>query len=162
LTPPLPSDLVKVFRDELWVVLTAALPVAELRAAIPLAHSLGMSAAKAFWLSVVGNILPIPFVLAALWHYDRQLRQLPILGKILDWSMRRAMKQQRNVERYGAVALALFVAIPLPSTGAWTGAIAAFLFGIGSRYALPAIAAGVLLAGLIVTILTQGISAILP
>lgn len=162
MTSPLPSDLVKLLRDELWVVATAALPVAELRVSIPLAHSLGMSAAKAFWLSVLGNMLPIPLVLVALWHYDRQLRQLPVLGKILDWCMCRAMRQQQKVERYGAVALALFVAIPLPSTGAWTAAIAGFLFRIGSRYALPAIAAGVLLAGLIVTILTQGISAILP
>jgi uncharacterized membrane protein len=158
----LPSDLVRVFRDELWVLVTAALPVAELRVAIPLAHSLGMSVAKAYWLSVVGNMLPIPLVLFVLWRFDRQLRQLPVIGKILDWCMRRAMRRQREVERYGAVALALFVAIPLPTTGAWTAAAAAFLFRIGSRYALPAIAAGVLLAGLIVTALTQGISAILP
>lgn len=144
------------------MLVTAALPVAELRVAIPLAHSLGMSVAKAYWLSVVGNMLPIPLVLFVLWRFDRQLRQLPVIGKILDWCMRRAMRRQREVERYGAVALALFVAIPLPTTGAWTAAAAAFLFRIGSRYALPAIAAGVLLAGLIVTALTQGISAILP
>ena len=79
------------------MIATAALPVAELRVSIPLAHSLGMSVAKAYSLSVAGNTLPIPLVLIALWRYDRQLRKLPVIGKILDWCMRRAMRRQRTL-----------------------------------------------------------------
>lgn len=155
-------DLIRVLRDELWVILTAALPVAELRAAIPLAHSLGMGTAEAYWLSVAGNLLPIPPLLIVLWRFDRQLRQLPVVGRVLEWSIARAKRRRNQVRRYGALALILFVAIPLPTTGAWTAAMAAFLFRIRSRYAILAIAVGVLIAGLIVTALTQGVSSILP
>jgi len=149
-------------RDELWVVFTAAAPVAELRASIPLAHSLGMSALKAFVLSVIGNMFPVPIILAVLWYFEKQLRALPVIGNILEWFIRRTMAKTDQIQRYGPIGLALFVAIPLPSTGAWTGSLAAFLLRIKSRYAIPSIFLGVVLAGIIVTALTQGISSLIP
>jgi uncharacterized membrane protein len=154
--------MIQLVRDELWVIITAALPVAELRAAIPLAYSLGMSPAKAYVLSVLGNMLPIPFLLLALWRYEKQLRTLPLIGRIIEWAVSRTMSKTDQIRRYGTIGLAIFVAIPLPSTGAWTAAIGAFLLRIGARYALPSIIAGVLFAGVIVTVITHSVSSILP
>ncbi|HEX30369.1 TPA: ligand-binding protein SH3, partial [Candidatus Poribacteria bacterium] len=72
------------------------------------------------------------------------------------WLFARTRRRGKSVERYGAVGLSFFVAIPLPVTGAWTGCIAAFLFGIRFKYALPAVIAGVMMAGIVVSILTFG------
>lgn len=154
--------MIQFFSDELWVVFTAAVPVAELRVSIPLAHSLGMSASKAYLLSIAGNMLPVPIILALLWHFEKQLRTLPIVGTVLEWLIRRTAAKTDQIQRYGPIGLVLFVAIPLPSTGAWTASIAAFLLRIGGRHAIPPIFLGVLIAGIIVTAITQGVSSVIP
>jgi uncharacterized membrane protein len=156
------SDAIRFFRDELWVVFTAALPVAESRVSIPLAHSLGMGAFKAYALSVVGNMLPVPIILALLWHFETQLLRLPIVGRALEWLVRRTEPRTDQIQRYGPIGLMLFVAIPLPSTGAWTASLAAFILRMKGRYAIPPIFLGVLIAGIIVTVLTKGISSLIP
>ncbi|MDD5156072.1 MAG: small multi-drug export protein [Candidatus Omnitrophica bacterium] len=135
---------------ELIVVIVSMLPVAELRGAIPLALSFGMSMNKAFWLSVLGNLI---FVVPALFLFEPVsgfLRKFKIWSRFFDWVFRRTQRKSDLIQKYEALGLVMFVAIPLPMTGAWSGVIAATLFKIKFRYAFIAITAGVFIAGFIV------------
>ncbi len=139
--------------EDYLIVLIGALPIAELRGAIPLALSLGMPLAKAFWLSVIGNsiiVAPALFLFEPLTGY---LRKFKIWSRFFDWVFERTKKNSGVVQKYEALGLALFVAIPLPVTGAWSGVIAASLFKIRFRYAFLGIISGIICAGLIVSAL---------
>ena len=137
-----------------WVVMImAALPISELRGAIPLGLSFGMPLQKAFLLSVLGNI---SFIAPALFLFEpvsSRLRKFKIWARFFDWIFERTKKNSDSIQKYEALGLAIFVAIPLPMTGAWSGVIAASLFKIRFRYAFIAIVAGVIGAGLIVAAL---------
>lgn len=135
---------------ELIVLITAALPVSELRGAIPLALSFGMPPAKAFWLSITGNLIPIIPILFLLEPVSLRLRRFRVWSRYFDWLFERTRRRAKQVEKYEFLGLILFVAVPLPMTGAWTGAIAASLFKVKFRYALAAIVLGVFIAGVIV------------
>ena len=135
---------------EYLVMITGALPIAEVRGAIPLALSLGFSVQKAFWLSVLGNL---SFIIPALFIFEpvaRSLRKFKLWSRFFDWVFERTRRNSEAIQKYEALGLAVFVAIPLPMTGAWSGVIAATLFKIRFRYALIAIVAGVLAAAAIV------------
>lgn len=135
-----------------WVVfITAALPVVELRGSIPFGILSGMPVVKAYILSVLGNMIPVPFLLLLLTPVSEYLRRFPLWKRFFEWLFERTKKKASLVEKYEALGLILFVCIPLPVTGAWTGSIAATLFKIRFRYALSAIAVGVIIAGIIVT-----------
>jgi len=146
----LPSSLI--------VILIAMTPIAELRAAIPIAIGVyGIDPATAYFLSVVGNMLPIMPLLLFLDSVSTRLRRARTFDHFFDWLFSRTHRRYNNsVQKYGALGLALFVAIPLPVTGAWTGCAAALVFGIRARYAFPAILSGVLVAGIIVTMASIG------
>jgi len=135
---------------EYVVMLVGALPIAELRGAIPLALYYGMSFSKAFWLSVLGNIIFVAPALFLLEPVSNRLRRFRLWSRFFDWLFERTKKKADTIQKYEAVGLAIFVAIPLPMTGAWSGVIAASLFKIKFRYAFIAIVAGVIAAGLIV------------
>ncbi len=142
---------------ELYVILVAALPVVELRGAIPLGVALGLSPGEAFLLSLLGNLLVAPVALFLLPWAVALLTRMPLLAKL--WAALEArvrLKGEEQVQRLGALGLFLFVAVPLPGTGAWSGAVLAVVLGLKRRYALPAISLGVLAAGLIVLLLTGG------
>ncbi len=142
-----------VMHKEIMVLIVGALPISELRGAIPLALSYGMPLAKAFWLSVLGNIIPIAPFLFLLEPVSNRLRRFKIWSRFFDWLFERAKKNSETIQKYEALGLAIFVAIPLPMTGAYSGVIAASLLKIRFRYAFIAIASGVFVAGLIVSIL---------
>ena len=148
------------FSQILVVLGVAALPVSELRGAIPLAIvHYGMSPLLAYTLGVLGNLLPVVPLLLLLERLLQGLSRLPWPGfqALLQWWMRLTQERFRRViERWGALGLVIIVAIPLPMTGAWTGCAVATLFGIPLRKAFPPIVAGVLLAGLVVTLSTVG------
>jgi len=138
---------------EYVVMIVSALPISELRGGIPLGLSLGMPLAKAFWLSVLGNCI---FVAPALFLFEpatKALRKFKPLRIFFDWVFERTKRNSDAIQKYEALGLAIFVAIPLPMTGAWSGVIAASLFKIRFRYAFMAIIAGVFCAGLIVSAL---------
>jgi len=135
------------------VMIMGALPVSELRGAIPLALSFGMPLGKAFWLSVIGNIIPVVPALFLLEPVSNRLRRFRPWARFFDWLFERTKKKADTIQKYEALGLCLFVAIPLPMTGAWSGVVAASLFKIKFRYAFISILAGVLLAGLIVSAL---------
>lgn len=136
---------------ELVVIIIGALPIAELRGAIPLALSFGFSMSKAFWLSVLGNIIPIVPALFLLEPVSNRLRRFKLWARFFDWIFERTKKNSDAIQKYEALGLAIFVAIPLPMTGAWSGVVAASLFKIRFKYAFLAISLGVIGAGLIVS-----------
>lgn len=142
------------FNKEIAVIVLAAMPVSELRGAIPLALAMDFSPLKAYCLAFVGNMLPIVPLLFLLEPISDKLRHIPVFERFFRWLFERTRRKASLVEKFEAIGLILFVAIPLPITGAWTGCVAAALFKIRFRYAFLAILAGVLIAGLVVVGLT--------
>lgn len=138
------------FNKEIAVVVLAALPISELRGAIPMALAMGFSPQKAYFLAFVGNLIPVVPLLFLLEPISARLRHIKIFERFFDWLFERTRRKATLIEKFEALGLILFVAIPLPITGAWTGCVAASLFKIRFRYALLAIVAGVAIAGLVV------------
>ncbi len=147
-------DIISIFEKEIIIILIAAAPVVELRAAIPIAISLGVSPIHSMILSIIGNMLPIPFLLMILKPAFNYLSEKRAFKGIVSWIKKRTLKKSRQMEKYKIFGLFLLVAIPLPATGAWTGAIAASLFNINFKQAFLTILAGVITAGIIVVILS--------
>jgi uncharacterized membrane protein len=149
-----PQDLVaKGLSPELAVFLTSMLPVIELRGALPLAINVfGVSWPKAFLIAYIGNLIPAPIILWLLGPVVNLLSKIGIFRRFFTWLFERTRKKSsKMIEKYEEIGLMAFVAIPLPGTGAWTGALIAFLFGLDYRKSLLIIAIGVLIAGVIVT-----------
>jgi uncharacterized membrane protein len=143
----------------LIVFLISLLPVLELRGAIVYGFVNGVGPIETYILSVAGNLLPVPF---AVLFIRKLLAWLQTKSKFLDRVIKKRVegtlsKFSKTKYRSMLAALAIFVAIPLPGTGAWTGALIAAFLGIRLKTAFPAIAIGVLIAGLIVTCVTYGI-----
>jgi len=135
----------------------SAAPIAELRGGIPLAVSLGYPPVVAYLLAVLGNLLVVPLVFVGLRVGEAMLLRWRPSRVVLEWVFERTRRKGRAIERVGPIALVLLVAIPLPGTGAWTGAIAARLFGVPMKKALPWICVGVLIAGLVVLPVSLGL-----
>lgn len=146
-------DWVLKLPKELAVIIVGMLPIFELRGALPLALSFNMALPKAFFLSVLGNIIPIAPLLFLFEPVSQRLRRFKIWSRFFDWFFERTRKKADVVQKYEAIGLAIFVAIPLPMTGAWSGVAAASLFKIKFRYAFISIALGVIGAGIIVATL---------
>ena len=140
---------------ELIVVLIAMLPLAELRVSIPIAiYAFELDPFTAFYLSVIGNMIPVIPLLLFLEPVSNYLRRWRIGDIFFTWLFERTQrKHNANFEKYGSIGLAIFVGIPLPVTGAWTGCAAAFVFGFKFKNAFLAILAGVIIAGAVVTTL---------
>jgi uncharacterized membrane protein len=149
---------------EIIIFLFAMLPIFELRGAIPVAEILGVNIAiwKIYLIAVIGNIIPVLPILFLLEPGSNFLSERSKkFSRFFEWLFNRTRRRvEPKIKKYGAVGLIFFVAIPLPVTGAWTGCIAAFLFGIRKRYAFPAILAGVMIAGVVVSIVTYGASSV--
>jgi uncharacterized membrane protein len=145
------SDLSRYF----LVIIISALPIAELRGAIPIAINLfHMPWYEGLYLSIIGNMLPVPILLLFLESLAKLVSKVVTGKKLVDWLFSRTRKHTGVIEKYETVGLALFVAIPIPFTGAWTGCLAAFLLGLRFRYAFLSILIGVIIAGFIVLILS--------
>lgn len=136
----------------LIVVIISVLPVLELRGALPVAINLfHMEWYQAFCLAVIGNLLPVPFLLLFLESLAKVVSKVALGKKLVNWVFEHTRRRGAVIEKYERIGLMLFVAIPLPVTGAWTGSVAAFLFGLKFRYAFLSILFGVIIAGGIVT-----------
>ena len=159
------TSVFQQFPPELATFLIAMLPIAELRVAIPVAiEGFNLMIGMAYVWSVLGNLVPAVLLLLFLDPVARFLmKHSKGFDRFFTWIFARTRRRfTATSERYGKfIALILFVAIPLPITGAWTGAAAAFLFNVPFKRSLAAITIGVLIAGIIVTIVTVGISSIL-
>lgn len=153
-------ELFDGMREELIVLSVAAMPISELRGAIPLGVSMGMDPLYSTLISIIGNILPIPFLLKLLKPIMAYLEKTRLFSKTVGWVKRRALKKSKDkIKKYSILGLFILVAIPLPSTGAWTGCVAATLLKIDFKKALVAIVSGVVMAGIIVFTLTYSIVA---
>lgn len=148
----------------LKTLVVAMIPVGELRAALPLAlEHFHLSLPVAFLVSVVGNMIPVVFVAFLLEPVSEFLmKHSKFFRWFFNWLFERTRKKHsKKFETLEEVALVTFVAIPLPMTGAWSGALAAFVFGIPPKKSLPLIALGVAIAGVIVTLITKGVGYLL-
>jgi len=144
-------NLIKVF-------LLSTLPVLELRGAIPIAISYyKLPVIDSYLCSVMGNLVPAVFLLLYLKPFSDFLRKWHFFDIFFFWLFKRTRRHEKKYEKYGALFLLFFVAVPLTITGVWTGSVAAFLFGIRFWYAFPMMAGGVIIAGIIVTGTNLGI-----
>lgn len=148
-----PQELVAHGISPEWAVfLTSMIPVVELRGALPLAINLfQIPWYRAFFLAFIGNIIPVPFILLFLKPVTELLCKIKIFKKFFDWLFKRIRKKSAIVEKYEELGLMIFVAIPLPGTGAWTGALLAYLMDIDFKKSIFFISLGVFVAGIIVT-----------
>ena len=147
-----------------WTLLYSAIPVTELRATIPLAITVWrLDPLQAMILAIIGNSLPIIFIIFCLNKIvELSQKYSKLITKFIEAIFHRTRRKTwQKFEKYGLIALFLFVAIPLPMTGAWTGSIAAWLFGVSPQKAFWPIFLGVIVAAIIVTLLTMGIKIII-
>jgi len=141
---------------ETALFIVSMIPLIELRGAVILGAALQMPWYTVLVISVLGNLLPIPFILLFIKRILYMLKRFPAFGPFIRWYEERLVKHSRKITDLSFWALVVFVGIPLPGTGAWTGAGIAALLNMRLRYAFPAIAIGVLLAGLIMTAAAYG------
>jgi uncharacterized membrane protein len=142
----------------LAVFVVSMLPVFELRGGIPVGYAMGMSKPLMIYLfAVAGNFVPVLPILLFLGPAERLLRRFKTMDRFFDWLFRRTVSRSRLIQKYQSLGLILFVAIPAPMTGAWTGSVAAYLFKLPLRMAIPCIILGILIAGTVVTLVSQGV-----
>lgn len=161
------SELIRWFHETetgeiFWTMLVSMIPIIELRGGLPIGVALGLKPDIALLAAVVGNLIPVPFIIV----YMRRIlvwlrRRSKWLEKRVSWLEKRAHLKGQTVNRYGFIGLCILVAIPLPGTGAWTGALVAAFLDMRLKRAVPAIVIGVIIAGLIVSVITYGVAAIL-
>jgi len=149
--------LLEAIRDlppEWKVIILSAAPISEVRGSIPVGLALGMPLSSLLPLAVITNIVSVlPVVLGFNWVADR-LADKPILGGIISRLIRRARSKEQMVRKYGVFAVTVFVAIPLPVTGAWTGSLVAAVFGMRFWQVVLCLTLGVIIATIIVTSLS--------
>ena len=135
-----------------YAIFLSLLPVSELRGGIPVAIAQGVNPWVAFAACTFANMLVAPIVFFFLEFVHHKLMPIKFYKKTFDWFLERARKKaHKTIEKYGYVGLAIFVAVPLPGTGAYTGALVAWFFGMKPGKSIASIALGVLAAGIIVT-----------
>jgi len=147
--------------DLVVTFLLSMLPIFELRGSIPYAIASGVSWPVAYVVSVLGNFLIVIPIVYLIGPVSEWLRRFAVFDRFFDWLFARTRRKGKMIERWETLGLILFVAIPLPITGAWTGSVAAFIFGVRRPLALAAILAGILIAGVVVTLATTGVISVL-
>lgn len=135
---------------EIWVILVAMMPIFEVRGAIPLGISLGLNPIHSAIISMLGNIMIVPFLLKLLHPVMEYFEKTYLFSKTIGWVKRRSMKKASTIKKYSLLGLFLFVAIPVPTTGAWTGCVIATILKLNFKSSLVAISSGIVTAGLIV------------
>lgn len=141
--------------------IVSMVPVIELRGAIPLGVLNGLDVATAMVVSILGNLVPVPFIIVFIRKIFKWMQSKnETLAKVVRKMEEKAEKKKDQVLKYEFWGLLILVAIPLPGTGAWTGALVAAMLDMQLKRAFPAIALGVLFAGIIVTVATYGVAAI--
>lgn len=144
-----------------FTVLVSMLPVVELRGGIPFGVTAGLPVWAAFIAAVIGNLIPVPFIIVYIRRiFQWMRRRMPRLNGMVDKLERKAHLKGQRVTKYKYLGLAVFVAIPLPGTGAWTGSLAAAFLDMPLRKAIPSVIAGVLIAGMAISILTYGVTSL--
>lgn len=133
------------------------LPVLEIRGSMIYALANSINPALAFGLSVIGNILPIPFLILLTQKVLQWLDTIDTFKPFVDWINKKAQEKSKTIDKYGRLGLYILVAIPLPGTGAWTGALVASFLGLTPKKSMLPITLGVITAGTIVMLSTMGV-----
>lgn len=145
----------------LFTVLVSMLPIIELRGGLPFGVALGLPPELALLASILGNLIPLPFIVVYIRRvFQFMRRHMPRLDQLVDKMEKKAHLKGNKVTKYKYLGLMIFVAIPLPGTGGWTGALAAAFLDMPLRKAMPSIFAGVCIAGGIVFTITYGVAAV--
>ena len=142
------------------VMICSMIPIIELRGAIPLGAALGMHPVWNYLLAVFGNLLPVPFILLFIRKILDWMEGIRCFEKMVKWLRAKAEKGRGKVEKYAVVGLAIFVAVPLPGTGAWTGSLIAGATGMRFSRSFASVLCGVLAAGVIMTAVSYGVVAV--
>ncbi len=136
----------------LYVFLISMVPIIELRGAIPIATALGLDPWVSYIIAIIGNIIPVPFILLFITPFCNLLKKTKLFRWFPEWLEKKVEKNEEKVTKYKNLGLFLFVAIPLPGTGAWTGSLVAAFIGYRFRDAFLAVSGGVLTAGVIMSL----------
>lgn len=146
----------------LLTMLVSMVPVIELRGGIPFGVAAGLPVWMAYIAAVIGNLIPVPFILVFIRRIFQWIRQhMPKLNSMIDKLEKKAHLKGKKMQKYQYLGLAIFVAIPLPGTGAWTGSLAAAFLDMRLKKAFPAAVLGVVVAGFVISVLTFGIKSII-
>ena len=149
--------LFKGINKDVVIFIISLMPVLELRGGLLAASILKIPYIRALIICVIGNILPIPFVLLFLEMIFRWMEKWNPTKKIVRWLEKKGNSKRSQIDKYGYLGLILFVGIPLPGTGAWTGSLVAILLGLDKKKSFVCILIGVMLAAIIMSILSYGI-----
>ena len=142
-------------------MLVSMIPVVELRGGIPFGVAAGLPVWAAFIAAVIGNLIPVPFIIVYIRRiFQWMRRRMPRLNSLVDKLEQKAHLKGQKVTKYKYLGLMLFVASPLPGTGAWTGSLAAAFLDMPLRKAIPSVVVGVLIAGMAISILTYGVASL--
>ena len=150
-----------MLKKYLWVFVISMVPLIELRGAIPVSQGLGLPILQSYIIAVIGNMIPVPFIYLFArkvleWGADK-----PVIGKFFSWCLEKGEKGGKKLQEKAGrglfVALLLFVGIPLPGTGAWTGTLAASILDMDFKSSVVAVMCGVLLAGIIMGAASAGL-----
>jgi len=145
-------------KDFLWVVLVSMVPMVELRGAIPIGCGLGLPAWQVYIAAVLGNLIPVPFIILFVRPVFAFIRKhWKWLGGIVDKIENRAGRNVPRVQKFQVLGLFLFVAVPIPGTGAWMGSLIAALLDVRLRRAFPTILLGLLVAGAVMIAVSYGV-----
>ena len=143
-------------RDAIYTFLISMVPIIELRGAIPIGAAMGLPWYVNYIVCVIGNFLPVPFILLFIRAILNWMKKVPRLARIALWLEARAAKKSDKVSKYATIGLMLFVAIPAPGTGAWTGSLIAALMEMRLKHSLLSVFCGVVLAGAVITLISYG------
>ncbi|WP_304140878.1 small multi-drug export protein [Finegoldia magna] len=141
----------------IYMFILSMLPVLEIRGSMIYALANNINPTLAFGLSVIGNILPIPFLILLTQKVLQWLDTIDTFKPFVDWINKKAQEKSKTIDKYGRLGLYILVAIPLPGTGAWTGALVASFLGLSPKKSMLPITLGVITAGTIVMLSTMGV-----
>ncbi len=149
-------DFLALLSNEFKVMFTAAMPIIEVKGAIPVGIALGMAPLHAAFLAFLGSMIPVPLILFTIRPIFSYLKKTKTFKKMINKLIHKSMSKSGNVKKYGYLGLFIFVAIPLPGTGVWTGSLIASLLDLRFKYAFPTILIGNLIASVIIMSLSFG------
>lgn len=150
------NNLGDVLRPEAIVFIVSLLPILELRGGILVGFLLGMDLLPSFIIAFIGNIIPVPFILMFIKFIFKKLKKTRMKG-FIEKIENKAMSKSNQIQKYAYLGLFLFVGIPLPGTGAWTGSLIAALLEMDNKKSFGIIVLGVIMAGIIISILSYGV-----
>ena len=150
-------DLFGNINKELVIFIISLLPILELRGGLLAATLLDIEFIRAAIICILGNVLPIPIVLLFLKYVLEVLSKWDVTKKLVNWLEKKVDDKREQIDKYGYLGLIIFVGIPLPGTGAWTGALLAVMLGLDRKKSFVCIIIGVLMAAVIMSVLSYGI-----